>query len=607
MKQILSLLSIVLISSLNILAQNANDRNSIRLANEYYFQGEIDKAQDLFKQLVKRSSNIPHVHSNYIKLLSSTSQFSEAEKYLGKAISKYPTNDLYTLDLALLYKTQEKNDKYEKEIQSMIKKTGDSPNRILGLAQRFIRKNIPEKALILYQKGRRLAKRPFAYAIQMANIHRITGNKDAMIDEFLNYARENPRRVSYVKNVLQNSLTEEEEFDKLEFKLIDLVQDNPDESIYSDLLIWVYLQRKDFQSAFIQARALDKRIDGEGAEIINLGSIALANEAYEDAIKIFDYVVETYPKSPNYLFARRMSIKAQEEKVKNSFPVNLEEISQLSKKYQLLYDGSKNTNHGLEAMRSKAQLLAFYLNDLQQAITVLTKLIENPRAARSFVASCKLDLGDIYLLSDTPWESTLLYSQVEKSFEDSPLAYRAKLKNAKLHYYNGDFNLAKSHLDILKIATTREISNDAISLSLLITNNSFLDTADIPLQKYATTDLLIYQNKDDEALSTLEKLLQEYPNHSLKDEIYWSMAKIYRRRGDLEKSLELLEKLLLSYDTDILGDDAYYTVAQIYENDLKNKVKAQEYYGEFLKKYPGSVFISEARKNFRKLRGDVIN
>jgi len=603
MKRLQLVFLLIIITTYNSVGQ----QKQIQLANEYYFQGEIDKAQDLYGQLVKKAGNIPHIHNNYVQLLTTTKQFDIAEKYLKKVISKFPYNDLYALDLALLYKSQDKLDKYDKGIASLVKKTGNSPNKILGLAQRFVRRNIPEEALQLYQKGRKIAKSPYAYSIQMANIHRITGNKDQMIDEYLNYARENPRRISYVKNVLQNTLTEENEFDQLEFKLIDLVQDNPDESIYPDLLIWVYLQRKDFQSAFIQAKAFDKRINGEGAEVINIGSIALSNESYVESIKIFDYVANTYPESPNYLFARRMSIKAQEEKVKRTYPVDLEEIKSLSVKYQQLFDSSKGSNHGLEAMRSKAQLQAFYLDNLEGSINILLRLIENPRASRTFIATCKLDLGDIYLLADQSWESTLLYSQVEKTFEDSPLAYDAKLKNAKLHYYQGDFSLAKSHLDILKIATTREISNDAISLSLLVTTNSFLDSTDAPLQKYAKTDLLIYQNKREEALSTLQSMLKEYPDHSLKDEIYWSIAKIYREEGNPEKAIEMLEKLLLSYDTDILGDDAYYTVAHIYENDLNNLEKAKEYYENFLTKYPGSVFIADARKNFRKLRGDIIN
>ncbi|MEL6560520.1 MAG: tetratricopeptide repeat protein [Bacteroidota bacterium] len=614
MKRLQTVLSVMIlltfamteVAARQIETTNQNQLN-IQLADEYYQNGEIDKAQDLYRQVLKQSSNIPFIHNNYYKLLTSTEQYDEAEKYMKKVLGRYRGNHLYGIDLALLYKMQNKSDKYEKQIEQMIKSVGNSQNRMVNLAQNFIRKGIAEKALDLFLKVRKQSKSPYTYAIQLANIYRIVGNKDAMIDEYLNFAKENPQRISYVKNVLQNTLDEEEEFNQLEFKLIDLVQDKPDEEIYPELLIWVYLQRKDFTSAFVQARAFDKRIKGQGAEVINIGSIALSNDAYDDAIKIFDYIVSTYPNSPNYLYARRMSIKAQEEKVKNTYPVDLTEIQQLSEKYQQLYDFSNNSAHGLEAMRSKALLQAFYLDNLPEAIRILSRLLENPRASRAFNATCKIDLGDIYLLFDKPWESTLLYSQVEKAFEDSPLAYKAKLKNAKLHYYNGDFTLAKSHLDILKVATTREISNDAISLSLLISNNTYLDTVDLPLQKYAAAELLIYQNKDDQALQELNQLLNKYPSHNLEDEIYWSKSKIFREQAKPQQALEMLEKIVRNHSTDILGDDAYYTIANIYENDLQDVEKAQEYYGEFLKRYPGSVYIAQARKNFRKLRGDIIN
>lgn len=614
MKKIQTVLSAIALLTICITQVNARqfettneNQLNIQLADEYYQKGEIDKAQDLYKQVIKQTSNIPFIHNNYYKLLTSTEQYDEAEKYMKKVLDRYRSNDLYGIDLALLYKMQNKTDKYEKQIDQMIKSVGNSQNQLVNLAQNFIRKGIAEKALDLFLKVRKQSKSPYTYAIQLANVYRIVGNKEAMIEEYLNYAKENPQRISYVKNVLQNTLDEEDEFDQLEFKLIDLVQDKPDEEIYPELLIWVYLQRKDFTSAFVQARAFDKRIKGEGAEVINIGSIALSNYAYEDAIKIFDYIVDTYPNSPNYLFARRMSIKAQEEKVKNTYPVDLTEIQQLSEKYQQLYDFSNSSAHGLEAMRSKALLQAFYLDNLPEAIRILSRLLENPRASRAFNATCKIDLGDIYLLHNKPWESTLLYSQVEKAFEDSPLAYQAKLKNARLHYYNGDFALAKSHLDILKVATTREISNDAISLSLLISNNTYLDTADLPLQKYAAAELLIFQNKNEKALLELNQLINTYPNHNLEDEIYWSKAKIFRQQAQFEQALETLEKIVKSHSTDILGDDAYYTIAHIYENDLQNLEKAQEYYSEFLKRYPGSVYIAQARKNFRKLRGDIIN
>ena len=69
------------------------------------------------------------------------------------------------------------------------------------------------------------------------------------------------------------------------------------------------------------------------------------------------------------------------------------------------------------------------------AIAILNKLITNPRASLYLKSKAKLDLGDIYLTRNEPWESTLLYSQVEKTQKENPIAYEAKLKNARLSYF----------------------------------------------------------------------------------------------------------------------------------------------------------------------------
>ena len=107
-----------------------------------------------------------------------------------------------------------------------------------------------------------------------------------------------------------------------------------------------------------------------------------------------------------------------------------------------------------------------------------------------FRDQCKLDLGDIYILKNEPWESTLLYMQVEKSQREDNLGEIAKLKNAKLQYYTGQFELSKEILDVLKKATTREISNDAMQLSLLIQDNTGLDTSEVAMADFSKIDLL---------------------------------------------------------------------------------------------------------------------
>ncbi|MEM8893694.1 MAG: tetratricopeptide repeat protein, partial [Bacteroidota bacterium] len=427
------------------------------------------------------------------------------------------------------------------------------------------------------------------------------------VEEYLNFASANPSNLNYVKNILQNLLTETDDLQSLEDILIDKVQQKPNESIYSELLIWVNLQRKNFYGAFLQARALEKRTKGDGGKVLDIGMIALDNKAYEDAVEIFTYITNEYEGTINYILSRKLTINAREGIVKNTFPVDPLEIRKLVDDYQQLVDDMGINKNTLEAMRNKALLHAFYLDEKDVATDILQDVINTPRIDRQLQANCKLDLGDIYILTGEPWESTLLYSQVEKANKDTPTGYKAKLKNAKLNYYKGDFELAKGHLDILKLATSREIANDAIALSVLIQDNTALDTSDFVMKEYAAVELLLFQNQYEAAKNDLTAMLEKYPGHSLTDEIWWSLANVHKQLGEFDQAIVYLDKIVSEYEYDILSDDAYYLMATIYEDQLRDYPKAMELYQEFLKLHPGSKYIAEARKRFRLLRGDFIN
>ena len=229
-----------------------------------------------------------------------------------------------------------------------------------------------------------------------------------------------------------------------------------------------------------------------------------------------------------------------------------------------------------------------------------------PRVRPEIVGEAKIILADIYLLQGEPWESTLLYSQVEKAHKEQPLGHEAKLRNAKLSYYKGDFELAQSHLDILKLATSREIANDALDLSLLIIDNTGLDTSAAALKEYAAIDFLVFQHKEEEALAALDKLLAKYPGHSLTDEIYYQKAEMLYKLGRFEQAAQNLQLIIALPKSDILSDDALFLLAKLNEENLSQPQQAQELYNQLLVKHPGSVFVAEARKRLRKLRGDKV-
>jgi TolA-binding protein len=205
------------------------------------------------------------------------------------------------------------------------------------------------------------------------------------------------------------------------------------------------------------------------------------------------------------------------------------------------------------------------------------------------------------------WDAQLLYTQVDKDFLDEPIGEEARFKNAKLSYYKGEFEWAQAQLNILKGATSEMISNDAIALSVFITDNSGMDSVTTPLQMYSRADLLLFRHKYNDAVNTLDSLKKEFPEHELMDDVLFEKGMIYLQTKDYQKAIEFFTQVDENYSTDLLADDALFKMADIYENQLHDKDKAMTLYKNIMTKYPGSLYVIEARKRFRALRGDNVN
>lgn len=600
-RHIILFLFLIFLVHLNVIGQNINQ---VQTALEYYNNGEIEKARSTFESLAKNRQNIPFIHNQYLEVLLLDNDATAAHKYIKIVQKWHPENIFYHVDEGLIYAHFNDHKKAKEIFAAVAKHASTNLMMVRTTAQYFFQKGLTEEAIKIYEAGRKVSDNPWEFAIDLANIYRRLNNKDKMVEEFLNFVHQNPDNLSYVQNLLQNLLTEVEDLEAMRYLLYNRLQKSPNFSPYSELLVWVNVQLKNFNAAFIQARALDRLQNGNGNRLLEIGQIAFKNEDYDNAAKYFEYVIQTYKQGLNYELARRFLIKAREEVVKNTFPIDQQAIRTLVNDYRLLIHDLGMTRVSLEARRSKALLHAFYLDEKDSAIQLLETIIGYPRLDLELESNAKLNLGDIYLLMDQPWESTLLYAQVEKSAKETTLGYEAKLKNAKLSYYTGDFALAQAHLDVLKLATSREIANDAMNLSLLIQNNTVFDTTQEAMREYAKIDLLLFQHKYEEALTRLDQMLVQYPGHSLTDEIWWRKAHISLSLGKFERAIELLSNIVEQYPYDILSDDAAFLMATIYEDHLEQKEKAMELYQRFLVDYPGSLFSAEARTRFRNLRGD---
>ncbi|MBI3510608.1 MAG: tetratricopeptide repeat protein [Bacteroidetes bacterium] len=609
------LLIFLFIAPLFVKAQDSipgkNNSTDEQLAAQYYAEGDYEKAEVYYEKLYNRTP-INVYYDYYLNCLLYTKDFKKAEKTVKKQSSRNPGDLTFHVDLGRVYGAEGDSAKEKKEFMNGVNAVDASysANAVIDLANAFLGVNEPDFAIKALLQGRKVLKDVYTFNVELADVYAIKKDYVSMVNEYLDMLTINVAYKQQVQNRLQAKLDADENdliAPVLKTELIRRAQKNPDEMIWSEMLIWFYMQQKNFPAALIQAKAIDKRKKLDGSDILALAATARANGDYETAEDAYDYVIGLGKNGFNYREARIEKINTEYQKITVGGNYTQDEIISLQSEMNSTLDELGRDVKTVELIRTLAHLQAFYLFDTKNSIKMLEDALTITGLSPMQVAQVKLELGDVLLLDGQVWEASLRYSQVEKAFEYDPIGQEAKYRNAKIAFYIGDFKWAQVQLDVLKSATSKLISNDAMYLSILITENLALDSNPDPLMKFAHADLMIFQNRYDIAILDLDSIDKLYPTHALEDDVLHLRYQIAYKQQKWTEAAGYLEKIISNYGTDILGDDATFELAQLYDTKLNDKAKAMEYYQDVFTNYPGSTFATDARKRFRELRGDKIS
>ncbi|HNQ12151.1 MAG TPA: tetratricopeptide repeat protein [Bacteroidia bacterium] len=583
-------------------------QTNLELANQYYSTGEYDKAAIYYE---KHYQFDPFsTYDSYLKTLLLVPDYNEAEKLVKKHYKKNQKNLEIYIDLGKVYEAKGDISSAQDHYDKIIKSLTPDLQQTLNVGAKFIALQDYKRAIQVYQSGRKILNGSYPFNFELAEAFNMAGETSAMINEYLDLVLISPSYIPNVQTVLQSKIAYDlsETFaDQLRVELLKRIQKNSQpHTTYNELLYWLFVQQKDFDSALIQAKALDKRLSENGNRLIALGNLCLSNYNYSTAEECFDYVLQLGKERPLYATARISLLNSMQKRITSSNIYTAQDIERLQRDYLMAIEDMGINASTATLIADFAHFKAFYINQPDSAIFYLNKLIEMRNLRPSFIAECKLELGDIYVFTNEVWEAALLYGQVDKDFKNDALGREAKYRNARLSYYMGEFDWAKAQLDVLKAATSQLISNDAMSLSLLILDNNYDETTSDALIMFSRADLLAYRNQFDIALSTLDSLIEEFPGHALSDEAWYKKSQILKKQQQYTKAADLLKKIVDEYPKDILADDALFELADLSETKLNNKDEAQRLFEKLLTDYPGSLYVIEARKRFRILRGDKI-
>jgi hypothetical protein len=601
------LLFFITISS-NTWAQKSSTSNNNKIALQYYRNSEFEKAAEVYERLYSSNRSTSY-YRQLINCYVNLKQYTKAESFIKQhqKANKYELSVL--VDLGYIYSLQDDDSKAKATYQNAIKKIRADQYQIIRLANAFMAKQLYDYAEETYREGEKLLNGVYAFYIEKGQLYYYTRDYDKMIGAYLDLLEVSEQYLQTVQSRLQNFIyndIDETIQQKLKDALLLRVNKNADRPVLNELLVWLYIQDKDFEMAFIQARALDMRLDENGKRIIALARVATENNDFTVAVDAYEYVIGKGKHLEYYFAARNEMLEVMYKRIVLGIDNKPENYIQMERAFiNALHEMGTNTNT-IDLLQNLAHLQAFYLGKTTEALFLLEDAVTLRGLNYMQKGQLELELADIYLIGAEVWDATLAYARVEENNKNNPIGSEAKFRKARLAYYIGNFEWARAQLDVLKASTSKLIANDAAELALFIFENTGWDSVETAMEIYSRADFLFFQSKDSLGIQTLDTLIQKFPDHAITDEAWLLKGKIYSRNFKRDKALECFQFIVDNFYYDILADNALFAMADMYENELNNVAQAMELYKQIMVDFSDSIYKMESRLRFRALRGDKV-
>lgn len=600
------LLFLFLFGALSLSAQISTD---LQLAQYYYNNAELDKALGYYEKIYAQDQS-KAIFLPYYSCLIDQKDFKTAEKVLRKQIGLNKQDYEVRLMAATFYEDQDDAAKAKKIYEELIAELSPNPGQTIAVYQAFAAKGKFDFAKRALDTGQKLSPN-YPFNFQYADYYAMVGDKRAMLISYLDYLAQQPTILESIQQAIGSrmdlSLASGPDFLLAKEVLLQKVQQANAPLVFNQMLIWLFVQNRDFSGATTQVIALDKRMKSDGREVLELGQICVENAIYDQAYRCFQHVIDLGAEQPNFYEAQLALLNTRFLQVTQFRNFASAEIQQCITDFELALGRLGKTRATFQVSLQLAEIRAFYAQQIDSAIAELQELMKLPGLTDMQRAQAKMLLADIQVLGGDIWEASLIYMQIDNDFKFEVIGAEAKFKNAKIFYYDGEFEFAQAQLDVLKEGTSRFISNDAIQLSVFITDNYGLDSNYQVMLWFATADRMIAQQKYDSAFVLYDSIQRAFPYHALSDEILYRKGLAMEQRGEWQRAIGYYEDLLKLHGQDILADDALFHMAEIQELRLLDKAAAETLYKRLLMEYKASLFGAEARKRIRLMRGDALS
>lgn len=594
---------LMLLAAAAMKAQNVSTK--AKLAAQYYENKEFDKAETIYNELYQ-ATKADYYFNYFISSLVRQDKFSEAERAVKKEMRRNRNSLNFHADLAYIYKEQGQNKKADELLDEALNQLSRKKHQIFKLANALVRRKEYDYAVKVYEEAEKITGR--SYNREIANIYSVQRKYPEMINRYMDWIEENPKNITSVKSRLQYFVERDHDgsfYNIMRTELLKRIQERNSSIADNRMLFWLYMQKKDFRQALIQAKAIDRRVFSSGRAIMNLAEAAKNSNDYRTALSAYEYLVEKGRDHVFYIDSKLGRLDVFYRQIKEGQITDRQKIAEIAAEYSQTINSFGVGQNTVESVINLAKIKAFYLDEARDADQLLQNAVNLHGISSDLVGKCKIARADILVLQDDLWEAVLIYAQAEKENRDHPIGDQAKLRKAFLAYYNKDFEWALAQFDALKKSTSKAVANDALKYSIFLKEYRKKDDEKQPaLELFAKAELYDFQQKEKLALTVLDSLITQFPAHALKPHAYIKKADLSIETGQNNEAEKFYKKVISEYSESYSAPEAMLKLGILYRDILNNKEEAEYYFEMLITKHPESIFVNRAAKRLRIIKNE---
>jgi len=597
-------------------AQTKNQDPKIRLAQTYEQAGKCEEAAKIYEELRATEPTNIVFFDGLRRMYLQLKRYDDAVALLRDRLASHPADVTLRAQLgSVLYKAGREAEAYT-EWEHALTMDPDNPAYYRTVASVLMENRLLDKTAELYRRARVACGDSELFTLELAQLLSLSMDFRGATAEYLRWLKKNPKQLAFVENRMAG-ITLREEALRAAIEEVRSVLKREQEDYLFEFLAWLHLEEKDYDQAYEVYKRLNRMSNGNGTRIHAFAERAFREKAFRIAAQAYLEAINTplpagRVPAAKFGYARclkELSILSDTPRTRGSESGALSgeahpQYAEAIEYFQKIIKEYPRSEFSARSYFEVGVLQFERLFDNDAALVSLLAVEQEMPEKSTLSSSVALNISKVQTAKgDTSSAASRLRVVAVASYATPDQQDEATYRLAELEYFRGEFESATARLSEITLNLHADYANDALRLRAFLEENG--PAGNTPVKEFARAEYLMRQRKNTEAVALFQTVLEQYPQALLVDDALMNVGKLQSDAGLYTEAISTYEGLLTDFAaTSIVLDRALFSIGEICQFGLNNKERATAAYEKLLADFPRSLYVTEARKRIRELRGE---